>query len=640
MRYETHRPPLCPPPNTAAQGTGKEPEKAKENPANPLPKPRGKGYNTHDRTFHYTTKQEDNMHPIRWLWGCASAKTHTRIIVALAISAVTSLMLLINPALTATLVDEVIVAQNPDPLLGILAVMLVVKLAREGMRYLMVVMLEKGSQDTIYTLRRALFERLQYQDTRFFDRNRTGDLMTRMSADLDWCRHFMAYMDYAIVDCVFMFLGTLILFFCVSWKLTVCLALVTPILMIITKLYSGKVRPLFMSMRERLSEMNTAAQENIAGNRVVKAFAREEFEEAAFEERNAAFKDSQLAINKMWLSFYPMIELLANSMTVITVFLGGLFIIRGEITPGELTIFTQLSWALSNPMRQLGNLINDTQRFSTSASKVMELYYRKPSITDRPDAKDRPDMRGEIAFRNVSFSFDRHEVLHDISFTVKPGETLAIMGPTGSGKTTLINLLARCYDVTQGAIEVDGLNVKEWKLQQLRGRLGVATQDVFLFSDTVEGNIAFGHQALTEEQVHAYARIADADEFIRKLSDGYDTLIGERGVGLSGGQKQRIALARALAMEPRILIMDDTTSALDSETERYIQQQLRQLPFPCTKIIIGQRISAVKDADQILILQDGKITERGTHEELLRNHGYYWETYALQNDLPTEGGAA
>lgn len=580
------------------------------------------------------------MQPIRWLWGCADHKSHVRIITAMVISAVTSLMLLVNPSLTATLVDEVIIAENPEPLLGILAIMLIVKLAREGARYLMIVLLETASQNTVYSLRRTLFAKLQFQDTRFFDRNRTGDLMTRMSADLDWCRHFISYMDYSVVDCVFMFLGTLILFFCVSWKLTLCLAVVTPILMLITKLYSSKVRPLFVAMRERLSEMNTAAQENIAGNRVVRAFAREKFEEEAFERRNAAFRDSQLAINKKWLSFYPFIELLANSMTIITVFLGGFFIILGEITPGELTIFTQLSWALSNPMRQLGNLINDTQRFATSATKVMELYYGRPHIADRSDAVDHADMEGAIAFKNVTFHFDRQEVLHDISFDVKPGQTLAIMGPTGSGKTTIINLLARCYDVSSGSVEVDGCDVKNWKLQQLRRHLGVATQDVFLFSDTVDGNIAFGNQALTEAQVHEYARIADADEFISKLSEGYDTLIGERGVGLSGGQKQRIALARALAMEPRILIMDDTTSALDSETERYIQEQLRHLPFPCTKIIIGQRISAVKDADQILILQEGKITERGTHEELLKNHGYYWETYALQNDLPVEGGAA
>ena len=578
------------------------------------------------------------MQQIRWLWGCASHKSHQRIIVALLISASTSLVLLVNPTLTARLVDEVIMARNPEPLLGILAVMLAVKLGREGLRYFMVVQLETASQDTIFTLRRELFSRLQYQDARFFDRNRTGDLMTRMSADLDWCRHFLSYMEYVMVDSVFLFLGTLTLFFVVSWKLTVCMAVVTPVLMLITKLYSGQVRPLFMAMRERLSEMNTAAQENIAGNRVVKAFAREAFEEDSFEKRNDAFRDAQLAINKKWLSFYPMIEFLANAMTLITVFLGGYFIIIGEITPGELTIFTQLSWALSNPMRQLGNMINDTQRFITCATKVMELYYKKPGIEDQPDAVHHEDMAGNVSFKHVTFAFDRQTVLEDVSFDLPAGGTLAIMGPTGSGKTTLINLLARCYDVQSGAVEVDGCDVRAWRMQELRGRLGIATQDVFLFSDTVEGNIAFGNPAVTEEEVHAFARIAAADEFVRKLSDGYDTLIGERGVGLSGGQKQRIALARALAMEPRILIMDDTTSALDSETEQYIQEQLRHLPFACTKIIIGQRISAVKDADQILVLEGGRITERGTHEELLRNHGYYWQTYCLQNDLPQQGG--
>ncbi len=578
------------------------------------------------------------MHQIKWLWGCASEKSHKRILLALTISAVTSLVLLVNPTLTARLVDEVIVAQNPEPLLGLLAIMLVVKLAREGLRYLMIVQLETASQDTVFSLRRELFTRLQYQDTRFFDRNRTGDLMTRMSADLDWCRHFISYMDYVMVDSVFMFIGALTLFFCVSWKLTLSLVVVTPILMLITKLYSGQVRPLFMAMRERLSEMNTAAQENIAGNRVVKAFAREAFEEETFGERNDAFRDAQLAINKKWLSFYPMIEFLANAMTLITVFLGGYFIIVGEITPGELTIFTQLSWALSNPMRQLGNMINDVQRFNTCATKVMELYYKKPDIKDRKDAVHHEKMAGSVRFDHVSFAFDRQQILEDVSFDLPAGGTLAIMGPTGSGKTTLINLLARCYDVTGGKIEVDGCDVRAWRKQELRKGLGVATQDVFLFSDTVDGNIAFGNPEVTEEEVHEFARIAAADEFVQKLSDGYNTLIGERGVGLSGGQKQRIALARALAMEPSILIMDDTTSALDSETEQYIQQQLRHLPYECTKIIIGQRISAVKDADEILILEHGRITERGTHEELLKKHGYYWQTYCLQNDLPAQGG--
>ena len=223
-----------------------------------------------------------------------------------------------------------------------------------------------------------------------------------------------------------------------------------------------------------------------------------------------------------------------------------------------------------------------------------------------------------------------------MSFTVQPGQTVAVMGPTGGGKTTLINLLARFYDVSEGEILVDDCNVKDWKLQQLRGGIGTATQDVFLFSDTVEGNVAFGNQELTLEEVKDFTRRAAAGDFVEKLSEGYDTIIGERGVGLSGGQRQRIALARALAVKPSILIMDDTTSAVDMETEQYIQQQLRELPFPCTKFIIAQRISSMRDADLILVLKDGRIAERGTHEELVRLHGYYYQTYALQNDLPAE----
>ncbi|MDY3026760.1 MAG: ATP-binding cassette domain-containing protein, partial [Candidatus Faecivicinus sp.] len=234
------------------------------------------------------------------------------------------------------------------------------------------------------------------------------------------------------------------------------------------------------------------------------------------------------------------------------------------------------------------------------------------------------------------FKYDSQTVLEDVSFTVQPGQTVAVMGPTGSGKTTLIQLLARFYDVTDGTVLVDDCDVRKWKLQQLRGGIGTATQEVFLFSDTVEGNVAFGNQNLSVDEVKDFARRAAADEFVSKLPEGYDTIIGERGVGLSGGQRQRIALARALAVKPSILIMDDTTSAVDLETEQYIQNQLRSLPFETTKFIIAQRISSMRDADLILVVKDGKIAERGTHEELLKNRGYYWQTYALQNDIPVE----
>ena len=581
------------------------------------------------------------MQQIKWLWSVMDKSFHRKHIIALIISAVTSVMLLINPTLTSRLVDEVIVAQNPDPLMSILLTMLGFKVLRECMRYYMVISLEKTSQNTMFNLRNRLFTKLQYQDMRFFDTHRTGDLMTRMSADTDWCRHFLSYIDYAAVDSVVMFLSTSIYFFFVNWKLALALVCVTPLLMVITKVYSKKVRQLFINMRDKLSEMNTAAQENIAGNRVVKAFAREEHEKEVFDQRSAAFRDSHLAINKLWLSFYPFIEILANAMTLITVFLGGLFMILGELTPGELTIFTSLSWALANPMRMLGNLLNDFQRVTTCANKIMEMDLGKPSIVDSECAVSHEKLQGKVEFRNVSFAYDGRDVLKDISFTANPGETIAIMGPTGSGKTTIIQLLARFYDVKQGEILVDDCNVRRWKLQELRGGIGTAIQDVFLFSDTVEGNVAFGNQELTFEEVRDFANRAAADDFITKLPEGYDTIIGERGVGLSGGQRQRIALARALAMRPGILIMDDTTSAVDMETEQYIQQQLKTLPYDCTKLIIAQRISSVKDADQILVLdRNGAIAERGTHQELLKNRGYYYETYCLQNGIEYEGGIA
>ena len=556
-----------------------------------------------------------------------------RHVIALCVCAFTCLLLLVNPALSRRLIDDVIMAGNPDPLLSILAVMLAVKLGREGLRYMMVIFLEKDSQNVVFNLRRRLFTKMQYSDMPFFDAHRTGDLMTRMSADLDWCRHFLAYIDYRIIDAVCTFAFATVYLVTVNWKLTLLLIVITPVLLVISRFLSRHIRPRFMFMRERLADMNTAAQENIAGNRVVKAFAREEYEKERFEKKNRAFMDSHLRINKLWLSFFPVIELLVNAIQLVTVFVGGLFIIQGELTPGELAIFTGLSWAVSNPMRELGNLINDLQRFSTSAAKVMELYYANSSIADAPDAVTHERIQGKIEFDHVSFAYDNKPVLTDVSFSVEPGKTVAVMGPTGSGKTTLISLLARFYDVTEGAVRVDGCDVKQWKLDELRGGIGTATQDVFLFSDTVEGNIAFGNQELTLDEVKDFARRADAAEFADKLPEGYDTIIGERGVGLSGGQRQRIALARALAVRPGILIMDDTTSAVDSETEQYIQDQLRHLPFECTKFIIAQRISSMRDADLILVLLDGKITEQGTHKELLEKHGYYWQTYCLQYGL-------
>lgn len=574
------------------------------------------------------------MFQIRWLWANMDSRYRWLYLFATFLSVTTTIMMLINPFLSAELVDTVIVGHNTEPLLRLLLTMMVVQVVLQGLRYLMVICYESSSQNMICNIKAKLFENLQHQEMSFFDRNRTGDLMTRLSGDVDWCRHFAAYLFYVLLECIVRFGVTLAFLMFVNRKLSLALLAVAPLLLGISALYTHTIRPKFVKMRDKMAAMNTAAQENIAGNKTVKAFAREEYEKEKFREQNKAYRQTNLEINKCWLSFYPGLDFLANAMTLITIFFGAYLIMRGELTYGGLTMFTSLSWALSSPMSTLGGTLNDLQRFASCASKVIEVFYARPIIVDRTDAVSHPRPRGEVEFRHVDFSYNKEKVLDDVSFRVEPGKTLAVMGATGSGKTTITGLLTRMYDVKGGEVLVDGCNVRLWKLDELRRTVAEALQDVFLFSDTIASNIAFGDPELTPAQVAEFARRAGAEEFIIKLPEQYETVVGERGVGLSGGQRQRIALARAMAMRAPVLVLDDTTSALDSETEQYIRQQLKELPYACTKIMIAQRISSVQDADEIIVLDHGRISERGTHEQLLANRGYYYETYCLQNDIP------
>ena len=577
------------------------------------------------------------MLQLKWLWKYMGSKRKL-FVVGLVLSAITSAMLVVNPRLSQMLIDNVITPQDTTLLLPILGAMLLVQIIRLTLRYLMVVCLEKNSQTLIDDVRRQMFKVIQEQDYHFLGRFRTGDLMTRMTNDLDLLRHCTAWISYMTVDSVVIFLVTFIFLLSVNVKLTLCLVIITPIIMIITRMFSKIIHPMFIQVRHKLSLLNTVAQENIAGNRVVKAFAAEEFEKEKFEERNEEFRDINLKTTYVSVKFNPLISLLSQSLTITTLLVGGIFMINGELTPGEMLLFNSLTWALSNPLTNLAMIINDIQRFFASCQMVMEIFYAQPSIIDRSAAHALPERcKGDVEFRNVSFQIDGNVILDDISFHIKPGQTLGIMGPTGSGKTSVVNMLERFYEPTSGEVLLDGENIQTMYLSDLHRTVNPAMQDVFLFSDTVEGNIAYGAENISFEDVQKFARIADADGFIKKMEEGYDTLIGERGVGLSGGQRQRISLARALAMQPSVLVLDDTTSAVDMETEQYIQDQLRHLDFLCTKVIIAQRISSVQDADWIIILDEGKIREQGTHAQLLENHDYYYHIWALQNNVD-EGG--
>jgi len=509
--------------------------------------------------------------------------------------------------------------------------------------YLVCMDVEHVSQKVLYRVRTHLFDKIERQDMQFYNTYRTGDLMTRVTGDLDAVRHMIAWVIRSIVESFSLLLATTVYFLYMDWRLALAILAIAPFIMVVIVKFRNQVAPRHKALREKLSLLNTAAQENISGNRVVKAFAREEYEINKFDECSVEFSKTNKKTALTWITFFPYIETFANLMPIVLLVVGGLFIINGQLTMGEYVAFSGLIWAVQNPMRMLGNIMNEFQRFAAASDKVMEIYYSEPKIVDKEDAVDMPNrFAGKVEFKNVSFQYEDGNlpVLHNISFVANPGETVAIMGETGCGKTSMIQLIPRFYEPTEGEVLVDGVNVCDMKLGQLRKNIGLATQDVLLYSDTIDGNIAYGDSSLTKEEVEKFAKYSAAAKFITRMPEGYDTIVGERGVGLSGGQKQRISLARALAVKPAILILDDTTSAVDMETEKQIQHSLNELDFPCTKLIIAQRISTTKFADKILIIQDGRITESGTHDELVAKKGYYYNLVQLQTGETMEGGEA
>lgn len=581
------------------------------------------------------------MFQIRFIWQHLKGKRLV-FLTGLFLTLLTSAVVIVNPYLEKLLVDDVIRGGKTSWLLPILGIMSLVVLVKSGLHILKVVCMEQSSQHMIMTLRHRIFTNMQYQELRFFDRFRAGDIITRTTGDLEYLRHFVAWITYNAVDIVVTFVSALVMLLFVSWELTLTLLAVMPFIILATVIYSKKVAPIYRSIRDKLSMLNIAARENIEGNRVVKAFAREAYEIEKFDRSSKEYKDENMNAAYAWQKVVPVIDFLAQFLSFLTILVGGLFTVTGKITLGELTLFTSLTWALSDPMRRVSGMLNDLQRLWASAAKVVEICYDTPLICDRDEAVHKEErFDGKIAFRNVSFGYTKDKpVLDKVSFTIDAGTTVGIIGPTGSGKTTLASLIARFYDVTEGAVFLDGVDVRFRTLESIHKTVAIATQDVFLFSDTIAGNISFCNPTMEIEQVYECAQLACADDFIRKMPDGYETIVGERGVGLSGGQRQRIALARAIAAIPSVLILDDTTSAVDMETEKQMQYNLHNLPFHCTTLIIAQRISSVKNADKIIVLEDGHV-DVGTHEELAARNRYYREVCELQDekDLPPFTGS-
>lgn len=559
---------------------------------------------------------------IRWFLSFLK-KYRVRMIVGLILVFITSLLVLINPQISGMIVDEVIEGQHYEKLGILLLIMIGVTLVRSLLRFIFLMCFESSSQGLVYDMREEAYRKLMKEDFNFFNKNRTGDLMSRQTGDMDAVRHMVSHVIYFSFENILVFLMALVMIFSVNVKMALCMLIVLPFTLAVTLSQRRHIKPAFDRVRDCFSSLNAFAQETIAGNRVVKAFAKEDYELEKFDHENDGYRDAQLNAASIWMKYIPMFEILSQCLTIILMIMGGFMVIDGEMTIGNMVTVNGYLWMLNSPLRQAGWIINDLQRFLTAIEKIYKVYTTEPDIKQPEHVVEKRKLKGSVTFDHVNYYTNDDTVLKDISFHVEPGQTVGIIGATGSGKSSLINLICRFYDVNQGRVLVDDIDVRNLNLQTLRGNIGIAMQDVFLFSDTIEGNIAYGNPDCTFEQVQAAAKIANADEFIREMPEGYDTIIGERGVGLSGGQKQRISLARAILKDPSIIILDDTTSAIDMETESMIQNELKKISDERTVFIIAHRISSIIHADQILVLDNGRLVERGTHEQLLAKKGYY-----------------
>lgn len=553
-----------------------------------------------------------------------------RLIFAMFLVTITCVTAIVNPQISGIVVDDVINGGKRDILPWLVIVLISSTLIRSILRYWLTIIFEKSSQDMLYEMRDHVYRKLMRQDFSFYNNNRTGDLMSRQTGDMEAIRHFVAFDIYTIYEYVLLFVIALVMIFVAEYRLALCMIAVMPLTIFVTSKQLRAVKPAFHNIRQHFSSLNTFVQENVSGNRVVKAFAKEDYEIAKFNKENDGFRDAELKASDIWKNYVPIFEFLANVLTVILYLVGGIMVVNGSMSLGKLVTVSGYLWMLNMPLRQAGWLVNDVQRFVTSTEKVYSTISIEPGIKDPEKSIVRERFKGNIEFDKVSYSVGEEEILKDISFKVKTGQTVGIIGSTGSGKTTLMNLLCRFYDVSSGAITLDDINIKRINLYSLRDNIGLAMQDVFLFSDTVEGNIAFGRPNCSMEEVIAAAKVANAHDFILQMPEGYDTIVGERGVGLSGGQKQRISLARALLKNPSIIILDDTTSAVDMETETLIQDELKRIEERHTVFIIAHRISSIKDADLILVVEDGRIVEAGDHDSLLNENGYYHTVFHHQ----------
>lgn len=566
----------------------------------------------------------------KWIW------TYIRrykffMFLGLSLSVLVAASNMINPLISGTIVDKVIQGGQNSLLLKLVLIMIFTTLAKAIVRYSYQTIFEHCSQNVIREMREDLYAHIQALDFKWYDKAPSGNIMTLLTSDLDKVRHFVAWTLYQIIENVLVYVFSIITLSSINWKLTLAFMIIAPFVVLLINKFKNAIKPAHLKVRDQFAVLNTRVGENIEGNRVVKAFVRENYEIDRFDTENIEYKNVSVNNADVRVKYTPWIDALTGILPVILIIFGGYLVITKEMTIGQLVTFNGLMWAFTQPISMFGILVDNVQNFNASGDRLFELHKNNPEIYSKKDCIDQGELNGDIEFKNVSFAYDGVPVIKDLSFKVTKGMTVGILGPTGSGKTTIANLLCRYYDATSGQILLDGKDIKDYNLQFLRKNVGITMQEVFLFSDTVEGNIAFGNNDATFEQVEKAAELARVKEFINDLSDGYDTIVGERGVGLSGGQKQRIALARLFLANPKVMILDDTTSAVDIETEEKIRNSIKQQSEGHTTFIISHRISSFENCDLILVVQNGTISQSGTHKQLIAQDGYYKEVWNEQN---------
>ncbi|WP_370831901.1 lipid A export permease/ATP-binding protein MsbA [Phascolarctobacterium faecium] len=535
------------------------------------------------------------------------------------------------PWIIKDMIDEVLADKNGTMLnwiaASIIAIFIVRGLFWYGQNYLM----SYVGQSVIIDIRAAVFKKLQRLSVSFYDKNKTGTIMSYVTNDVNALQSAMVENTIEMITEGFILIGSVVAMIYLDWRLTLFTVCTFPVVLWFMEFFGKKIRKTGGRIQECTADITSVLQESVASARVIKSFVREDYEVDRFDVENKANFRANMKNAQLMATLTPVVELVAAIGVTMIIWYGGNNVINGTITAGSLVAFLTYAVNISNPIKRLTRVIGNIQKALAAAQRVFMIIDMPEEIAESRDAKQLPEVSGKVEFQNVSFAYnDKGNVITDLSFSVKPGEVIAIVGPSGAGKSTIANLLPRFYDVNKGDIKIDGHSVREVTLDSLREQVGIVPQETMLFNGSVYNNILYGRLDATKEEIEAAAKAANAHDFIMQLTDGYETKLGDRGVNLSGGQRQRIAIARAILKNPRILILDEATSALDTESERVVQEALDRLMVGRTSLVIAHRLSTVKNADKILVLEKGNLVESGTHDELLALDGLYAHLYKIQ----------